>query len=189
MLAFPIIIMRLDGYGVTTSLYFALTVDPYTGEIKETYIFVGVMTYSQYAYVEAFPDEKQQSWIDAHVHMYEYFGGVAKILVPDNCKTAIIHNNGWKDQRINAIYHELAEHYGTAIIPARVRKPKDKPNAVGSVGNIATWIVVACAMSSSLRLQNSTPRSGRNGMSLISVPFKRKRVADTNSSTTRNCHY
>ena len=87
--------------------------------------------------------KKQQSWIDAHVHMYEYFGGVAKILVPDNCKTAVIHNKGWKDQRINAVYHELAEHYGTAIIPARVRKPKDKPNAEGSVGNISTWIVAA----------------------------------------------
>ncbi len=42
------------------------------------------MTYSQYAYVEAFLDMKQKSWITAHVHMYEYFGGVAKILVPDN---------------------------------------------------------------------------------------------------------
>lgn len=50
-------------------------VDPYTGEIVQAFIFVGVMTYSQYAYVEAFPDEKQQSRIDAHVHMYDYFGG------------------------------------------------------------------------------------------------------------------
>ena len=130
--------VEVDWAGDTAKL-----VDPYTGEITEAYIFVGVMTYSQYAYVEAFADEKQQSWIDAHVHMYEYFGGVAKILVPDNCKTAVIHNKGWKDQRINAVYHELAEHYGTAIIPARVRKPKDKPNAEGSVGNISTWIVAA----------------------------------------------
>ena len=48
-----------------------------TGEIIKAYIFVGVMTYSQYAYVEAFLDMKQKSWINAHVHMYEYFGGVA----------------------------------------------------------------------------------------------------------------
>ncbi len=75
--------------------------------------------------------------------MYEYFGGVAKILVPDNCKTAVIHSGGWKDQRINAVYHEMAEHYGTAIIPARVRAPKDKPNAEGSVGSISTWIIAA----------------------------------------------
>lgn len=75
--------------------------------------------------------------------MYEYFGGVARILVPDNCKTAVVHNGGWKDQQINETYQELAEHYGTAIIPARVRTPKDKPNAEGTVGNISTWITAA----------------------------------------------
>ena len=130
--------VEVDWAGDTAEL-----IDPYTGETVPVYIFVGVMTYSQYAYVEAFSDEKQQSWIDAHVHMYEYFGGVAKILVPDNCKTAVIHNGGWKDQRINTVYHEMAEHYGTAIIPARVRTPKDKPNAEGTVGNISTWITAA----------------------------------------------
>ncbi|MCD7762410.1 MAG: IS21 family transposase [Lachnospiraceae bacterium] len=118
-------------------------IDPDTGEIINAWLFVGVMTYSMYPYVEAFVDEKQHSWITAHVHMYEYFGGVARILVPDNCRTAVDHNKGWKDQRINAVYQEMAEHYGTAVIPARVRAPKDKPNAEGSVGNISTWITAA----------------------------------------------
>ena len=121
----------------------ATILDPDTGEIIKAYVFVGVMTYSQYAYVEAFLDMKQKSWINAHVHMYEYFGGVARILVPDNCKTAVVHNGGWKGQQINETYQELAEHYGTAIIPARVRAPKDKPNAEGTVGNISTWITAA----------------------------------------------
>lgn len=121
----------------------ATIIDPDTGEIMKAYIFVGVMTYSQYAYVEAFKDMKQGSWITAHVHMYEYFGGVARILVPDNCKTAVIHNGGLKDQQINETYQEMAEHYGTAVIPARVRAPKDKPNAEGTVGNISTWITAA----------------------------------------------
>ena len=121
----------------------ATIIDPDTGEIIKAYIFVGVMTYSQYAYVEAFLDTKQKSWIYAHVHMYEFFGGVAKILVPDNCKTAVIHNGGWKTQQVNETYQEMAEHYGTAIIPARVRSPKDKPNAEGTVGNISTWITAA----------------------------------------------
>ncbi len=101
------------------------------------------MTYSQYAYVEAFINEKQQAWITAHIHMYQYFGGVAKILVSDNCKTAVIRNGGWYNQQVNTTYYEMAEHYGTAIIPARVRKPKDKPNVEGSVGNISTWITAA----------------------------------------------
>ena len=121
----------------------ATIIDPDTSEILKAYIFVGVMTYSQYAYVEAFLDMKQKSWITAHVHMYEFFGGVARILVPDNCKTAVVHNGGWKDQQINETYQEMAEHYGTAIIPARVRTPKDKPNAEGTVGNISTWITAA----------------------------------------------
>lgn len=101
------------------------------------------MTYSQYAYVEAFINEKQRAWITAHIHMYEFFGGVTKILVPDNCKTAVIHSCGWYTQQVNTVYHEMAEHYNTAIIPARVRKPKDKPNAEGSVNNVSTWITVA----------------------------------------------
>lgn len=121
----------------------ARIIDPDTGELIDAFLFVGVMTYSQYPYVEAFINEKQKAWITAHVHMYEYFGGVTRILVPDNCKTAVIHNNSWYDQQVNTVYHEMAEHYNTAIIPARVKAPKDKPNAEGSVRNISTWITAA----------------------------------------------
>jgi transposase len=121
----------------------AYIIDPDTGEVIPAWLFVGVMSYSQYPYVEAFINEKQKAWITAHVHMYEYFGGVTRILVPDNCKTAVIHNKDWYNQQVNAVYHEMAEHYNTAIIPARVRAPKDKPNAEGSVGVISTWITAA----------------------------------------------
>lgn len=117
--------------------------DPDTGEIIPAYLFVGVMTYSQYPYVEAFINKKQRAWIAAHVHMYEYFGGVTHSLVPDNTKTAVIHNKDRYNQELNAIYHEMAEHYNTAIIPARVKAPKDKPVAEGSVGVIPTWITAA----------------------------------------------
>ena len=122
----------------------ATIIDPDTGEITNAYLFVGVMTYSQYTYVEAFINEKQKAWITAHIHMFEFFGGVAKILVPDNCTTAVNHQQSeWYTPSLNTTYHEMAEHYGVAIIPARVRKPKDKPNAEGSVGNISTWITAA----------------------------------------------
>ena len=103
----------------------AHVIDPDTGEIIEAWLFAGVMTYSQYTYVEAFVNQKQSAWIRAHVNMLEYFGGVPLILVPDNCKTAVTRNGDWYDQKVNAVYHEMAEHYGAAIIPARVRKPKD----------------------------------------------------------------
>ena len=121
----------------------AYVIDPNTGEAVEAHVFVGVLTYSQYAYVEAFPDEKTPSWIKAHAHMFEYFGGVAKILVPDNTVTAVKHRSDWYTQELNETYRELAEHYGTAIIPARVRKPKDKPNVESNVGHVSTWIIAA----------------------------------------------
>lgn len=121
----------------------AYLTDPDTGESTPAWIFVGVMTYSMYPYVETFINEKQRAWITAHVHMYEYFGGVTRILVPDNLKTAVVHNNDWYTQELNTVYHEMAEHYNTAILPARVRAPKDKPNAEGSVGVISTWITAA----------------------------------------------
>ena len=118
-------------------------IDPDTGEITDVSIFVGVLSYSQYAYAEGFVNEKQQAWITAHVHMYRFFGGVAKILVPDNLRTAVDHNKDWYTPKLNRSYHEMAEHYGAAILPARVRRPKDKPNAEGAVGHISTWIVGA----------------------------------------------
>ena len=122
----------------------ATIIDPDTGEITPAWLFVGVMTYSQYTYVEAFINEKQKAWITAHIHMFEFFGGIAKILVSDNCTTAVNHQQSdWYTPSLNTTYHEMAEHYGTAIIPARVRKPKDKPNAESSVGNISTWITAA----------------------------------------------
>lgn len=118
-------------------------IDPETGEIVKAWVFVGAMSYSQYAYAEAFLDEKQNAWITAHVHMYQYLGGVPKILVSDNCRTAVIHTGDWFTQELNTTYHEMAEHYGTAIIPARVRRPKDKPLGEGGVGNISTQIIAA----------------------------------------------
>ena len=121
----------------------AYIIDPDTGEATKAHIFVGVLSYSQYPYVEAFISEQQAPWITAHIHMFEYFGGVSKILVPDNCRTAVIRNGDWNDPQVNAVYHEMAEHYNCAIVPARVRAPKDKPNAVGTVGVISTWILAA----------------------------------------------
>lgn len=86
---------------------------------------------------------KEQSWITAHNHMYQFFGGVSKILVPDNCKTAVLHTDNWHMQQLNPAYKELGEHYNTVIIPARVRTPKDKATVEGTVGNISSQILAA----------------------------------------------
>lgn len=105
-------------------------------------VFVAVLPYSGYAYVEALPNMKMQSWIQAHVNCFEYMGGVAKMLVPDNLKTGI-DSRSRGEIIINKTYNELASYYGSVVIPARVRHPKDKASAEGTVGVISTWIIAA----------------------------------------------
>jgi len=117
--------------------------DPDTGEFTKAFLFVGVLSYSHYTYVEAFLNEKEASWIMAHNNMFHFFGGVPKIVVPDNCRTAVTRGGDKNDPRLNKVYQELAEHYGTAIIPARPYRPKDKPKAEGAVKGISTWITAA----------------------------------------------
>jgi transposase len=99
-----------------------------------------VLPYSGYAYVEAFLNRTQENWISAHVNTYRYYGGVARILVPDNLKTGVTKRTK-ADIILNAAYQEMAEHYGTAVLPTRVRKPKDKASVEGTVGHISTWII------------------------------------------------
>jgi transposase len=129
--------MEVDWAGQTAEV-----VDRVTGEIIPTFVFVATLPCSQYSYVEAFFARNQESWTLAHIHAFEFFGGTARILTPDNLKTGVKKTN-WRNAIINKSYSELAEHYGCAVIPARVRKPKDKPSVEGTVGNISTWIIAA----------------------------------------------
>jgi transposase len=128
---------EVDWAGQTISI-----IDRDTGELVTCHLFVGVLAYSQYVYAEAFLSQHLESWITAHVNMYRFFGGVTRILVPDNLKTGV-DKPSWYSPVINKTYHEMAEHYGTAVIPARVRKPKDKPSAEASVSFASTWILAA----------------------------------------------
>lgn len=120
----------------------ACIIDRDTGEIIPAYIFVGVLSYSLYTYVEACFSQDMDNWITAHANMYQFFGGSTRMLVPDNLKTGVDHSD-WYTPVINKTYHEMAEHYDTAVIPARIKKPKDKPNAEGSVKVVSTWITAA----------------------------------------------
>ena len=129
--------MQVDWAGQTAAL-----VDTDTGERLEAYLFVAVLPYSGYAYTEAFLDMKQEAWITGHVNAYRYFGGVTRILTPDNLKTGVVKNSR-TETVLNKSYQEMAEHYGTAILPARPRSPKDKAFVEGSVGVVSTWILAA----------------------------------------------
>lgn len=120
----------------------AHVVDADTGEIADVYLFVAALSYSGYAYAEAFASQDQEVWIRAHVNAYAFFGGVTRILTPDNLKTGVVKNT-CAEVVLNKSYQEMAEHYGTAIIPARVRTPRDKATVEGTVGNISTFILAA----------------------------------------------
>ena len=110
--------------------------DPLTGDPVDAWLFVAALSYSAYSYVEAFTDMTLPSWIDAHVHAFEAFGGAARLLVPDNLRTGVTRSDRY-EPGLNPAYARLGEHYGTAIIPARVRKPRDKPVVEGSVRFVA----------------------------------------------------
>ena len=120
----------------------AYVVDADTGAAIEAYVFVAALPYSGYAYVEAFFRRDQEAWITAHVNAYEFFGGVARITTSDNLKTGVIKNTK-SELVLNRSYQELAEHYGTAIIPTRVRAPKDKATVEGAVGIVSSFILAA----------------------------------------------
>ena len=109
--------------------------------ISKAYLFVAVLPFSQYIYCEATDNMKQESWINLHISMLRFFGGVPLMVVPDNLKTGIISHKKYEDIIINKAYQEMAEYYDTVIIPARVKKPKDKASVESSVGILTTQII------------------------------------------------
>ncbi len=126
----------IDWIGDTLSC----VVDYNTGEIHEAHFFVTTLGDGSYPFVEAFPDETQLNWNQGHIDALEWYGGLPRIFVPDNCKTAVVHSSLY-DPEINHAYRELARHYGIAVIPARILKPKDKASVESSVGWLETWLL------------------------------------------------
>jgi len=127
----------IDYAGQTVSI-----VDPKTGEITESQIFLATLGASNYTFAEASLSQELPSWIKSHVHAFEFFGGVAEILVPDNLKAGVTNPCRYEPD-INPTYQDLAEHYGTTVIPARSRKPKDKAKVESAVFVAERWILAA----------------------------------------------
>jgi transposase len=100
-------------------------VDRRTGEQIPVELFVGVLGASSYTYAEATRSQELPHWIASHTRMLEFFGGSPEIYVPDNLKSGITKPCRY-EAGVNRTYQELAEHYGAVVIPARVRRPKDK---------------------------------------------------------------
>jgi transposase len=117
-------------------------IDKSTGEVHNCQIFVAVLGASNYTYAEATYTQSLPDWTGSHVRALTFFGGVPEILVPDNLLSGITkpcrHEPG-----VNRTYQELAVHYGAAVIPARVRKPKDKAKVESGVSLVQRWILAA----------------------------------------------
>jgi transposase len=114
--------------------------DPETGEIHQAQIFVATLGASNYTFAEATLSQDLPSWIQSHVHAFEFFQGVTEILVPDNLRDAVTRSCRYEPD-LNASYRELAEHYGAVIIPARVAKPRDKAKVESGVLQVERWVL------------------------------------------------
>ncbi len=117
-----------------------VVVDPKTGEIRQAEIFVGTLGASNYTYAEAQWSQSLPNWIGGHVRTFEFLGGVVEVVVPDNLKAGVTSPSLYEPD-LNPTYREFARHYEVAVVPARVRKPRDKAKVEAGVQNVARWIL------------------------------------------------
>lgn len=117
-----------------------IVVDRRTGEIRDAHLFVAVLGGSSLSFACATWTEQFVDWIEGHNAAFAFFGGVAQLLVPDNAKVAVIKACLF-DPMINRSYTDMARHYGTAVLPARPRKPRDKAKVEACVGIVERWVL------------------------------------------------
>lgn len=115
-------------------------IDAFTGEIIPTQLFVGALGASSYTFAIATLSQELPVWLDCHVRMYEFLGGVSALTVCDNLRSGVKHPDRYEAE-LNESYRELAMHYGTCVIPTRVRKPRDKGKVEAAVLVAQRWIL------------------------------------------------
>jgi transposase len=115
-------------------------VDPHTGEVVEVELFVAVLGASSYAYAEATYTQKVHDFVGSHVRAFAFFGGVARACVPDNLKSGVTRACFY-EPTVQRSYEHMAEHYGTAILPAHKGKPKHKAKVEVGVQVVQRWVL------------------------------------------------
>ena len=115
-------------------------IDAMTGEVHEAHLFIAALGASSYTWAEARWTETLPDWIGAHVNALDFLGGVPKAAVPDNLKTGITKPSRY-EPGVNKTYQELADHYGFVVLPARVRKPRDKAKVEAAVGIVSRFVL------------------------------------------------
>ena len=115
-------------------------VDRSTGEVRDAMVFVGVLAASNYTFVDVTWSRALPDWTVSHVRMFEFWGGVPELVIPDNEKAAVRKASRYEPD-LNPTYQELATHYGTTVLPARPRAPQDKAKVEAAVQNCERWIM------------------------------------------------
>jgi transposase len=116
--------------------------NPRTGEIIDAHIFVSALGASSFTYAEAFWSENCEAWCTGHANAFAYMGGVSEKIVPDNPRSVIDRPSQYEPD-VHADFHYMASFFGAAVIPARVRKPRDKAKVEAAVKVATMWIVAA----------------------------------------------
>jgi transposase len=116
--------------------------DPHTGGTTPASLFVACLGASNYTYAEAVLSQDLPSWISLHVRTFEFIGAVPAIIVPDNTRTGVTHPCRYEPD-LNPTYQDMAAYYHTAVIPARVKKPRDKAKVESAVLIAERWIIAA----------------------------------------------
>ncbi|MCC6980447.1 MAG: IS21 family transposase [Candidatus Melainabacteria bacterium] len=114
--------------------------DPQTGNTSHSYLFVCALGASNFTFAQLFSDQSARSWCEGHAAAFQYFGGCPKIVVPDNPKGVVAKVCRYEPD-INPSFAHMAAHYRVAVIPARVRRPKDKAKVETAVGIATRWIL------------------------------------------------
>jgi transposase len=147
-------------------------INPHTGEITDAQIFVAVMGASSYTFAEATLSQNLPDWLGSHRRAFEFLGGVPELVIPDNLKSAVSKPCRYEPD-LNPSYQDLAEHYGTAVIPARVRKPKDKAKAEVGVQIVERWILARLRKQTFFSLADANATIRVLLTDLNSRPFKK----------------
>ena len=135
---YPGVNTELDFAGKTLEIHSRRDPD----DVTKVTIFVATLSFSDYFYIEGLTCCDIGNWIRVNNNALAYFGGVTQTVTPDNCKVAVAKNKDWIDPSINKEFQAWAEHNGTVVLPAKVRKPRWKPNVEGHVKIVTMHILV-----------------------------------------------
>lgn len=145
--------------------------DKTSGEVQSVEVFIAILGCSQLTYVEAVATQRREDFIGACENAMQYFGGVPAAIVPDNLKSAVTKSSKY-EPTINEAFADFAEHYGTAVLPARVYKPRDKSLVEGMVKIVYSRIYTALSTHTYFTLDSLNTAIREAVEQLNNAPFK-----------------